>query len=118
MDQSPKKRAEKAFKVTSLKTFLRNQGKADKGSEDVLRRWIHDHELVEFLLRAVSGEVFNNQRLSLRDRCNLATKLLNKTLPDMKTVECIQSPSDSPDAVTYQATQNLLQSALNLPNKD
>lgn len=78
-------------------------------SADETRAWLNEQGLLEFMVKAIKGEVINNQRLSLRDRVHLASKLSNKILPDLKSVN--ETKTETIDVnIRYQATQDLITS--------
>lgn len=77
-----------------------------KEPEDI-RAWLNEQGLLEFMVKAIKGEVINNQRLSLRDRVHLASKLSNKLLPDLKATEQKTTVEHTVD-IRYQATQDLI----------
>jgi len=45
---------------------------------DEMRDYLSNQELFEFMVQAIKGDVFHNQRLSLRDRAYLDAKLERK----------------------------------------
>jgi len=79
---------------------------------DDTRSWLNEQGLLEFMVKAIKGDVINNQRLSLRDRVHLASKLSNKILPDLKSVS--ETKTETIDVnIRYQATQELISSVTN-----
>lgn len=54
--------------------------------EDV-RQKISDAGLVEFLIDAAKGKFVDGQYLTYKERCDVAQYLLNKTVPNLKSVE-------------------------------
>lgn len=74
---------------------------------DEMRDYLHDQGLLEFMVKAIKGDVINSQRLCLRDRAHLAAKLSNKILPDLKASEQ-KTTIDHQVHIRYQATQELI----------
>ena len=63
------------------------------------------------MIKAIKGDVINNQRLSLRDRVHLAAKLSNKLMPDLKATE-LKTTIEHQVNIQYQATADLLSDVL------
>jgi hypothetical protein len=82
-----------------------------KTSIEDTRAWLSEQGLLEFMLGAIKGNVINNQRLSLRDRVHLASKLSNKFLPDLKATEQKTTIKHTVN-IRYQATQDLISDVL------
>lgn len=78
---------------------------------DETRAWLSEQGLFEFMVKAIKGDVINNQRLSLRDRVYLSAKLSNKLLPDLKATEQ-KTTIDHQVNIRYQATADLLSEIL------
>jgi hypothetical protein len=76
-------------------------------TQDELREWLSKQELLEFVVRAIKGDVIHNQRLTLKSRVYFATKLSNKLVPDLKTSE--QKTTVHVEAnIKYTATAELI----------
>lgn len=84
---------------------------SQKTQIDEMRDYLHDQGLLDFMVRAIKGDVINNQRLSLRDRAHLAAKLSNKILPDLKASEQ-KTIIDHQVNIRYEATQKLISDIL------
>jgi hypothetical protein len=76
-------------------------------TQDELREWLAEQKLLEFVVRAIKGDVIHNQRLTLKSRVYFATKLTSKMLPDLKSAE--QKTTVHVDAnIRYTATAELI----------
>jgi|AntRauTorcE11897_2_1112592.scaffolds.fasta_scaffold20884_1 hypothetical protein len=75
------------------------------------RAWLNEQGIFEFILKAINGEIINNERLSLRNRTSAAIKLSNKLLPDLKSTEMKKTETVDIN-VRYTATQALISDIL------